>query len=39
MRLDSEIKRDVERAAWAAPGVVRVENRITVDPEAFAEAA
>jgi osmotically-inducible protein OsmY len=27
-------RQEGERAAWAAPGVVKVENRITVDPEA-----
>jgi osmotically-inducible protein OsmY len=32
-------RQEAERTAWAAPGVVRVENRITVDPEAFAQAA
>jgi len=32
-------RQEAERAAWAAPGVTKVENRITVDPEAFAQAA
>jgi osmotically-inducible protein OsmY len=27
-------RQEAERAAWAAPGVVKVENRITVGPEA-----
>jgi osmotically-inducible protein OsmY len=27
-------RQEAERAAWAAPGVAKVENRITVDPEA-----
>jgi osmotically-inducible protein OsmY len=32
-------RQEAERAAWAAPGVVKVENLITVDPEAFEQAA
>jgi osmotically-inducible protein OsmY len=32
-------RQEAERAAWAAPGVVRVENRITVHPEALGQAA
>jgi osmotically-inducible protein OsmY len=32
-------RQEAERAAWAAPGVIRVENRITVDPEVLGQAA